>query len=395
MVLYSELIVWIIRTSLFSFWFTGIITDGLLEVNTKGIIQGFIPKYMSLILVGLVANFAINGLPRLIHKKKSCDDLIIVGEFKAGTLGTVSFLLQGSKVKRVTRSLVQLTGRKNVFITNDRTTLFINNAENLRKLDYIIILLHLILSFLLLLSSPFLMVSIFVIVKYLLVLIHVTPGITGSLVKILTMVVFGYYFYPYFILSSRYSLSSIRYVTKPLGKYYGYSTVSSPLLAFINSKNQLLMGAADSKKIIHINAEYIDDNINLYNYIVAHEAGHLNDKFLNLIRACLVPILYPWLVFIMLSLGVYFNANDNVLFGNSFTIVGLTTIILTTLTSFNLQKLREYRADEYAARKLGITNLKRILQELSFVEDGKEIPLSGKVSFSKRLERIMRKKWEN
>lgn len=394
MILYSELITWIVHTSLFSFWFTGLITVGLLDVNSIGILQGFVPKYLALILAGFTANFAINGFPKLLHKKESEDNLILVGEFKAGILETIDFLLQGSKVKNVIRNLVQLTGKKNVFRNKDRITLFINNADTPKMYDYIIITIQLSLSILLLISSPALMVLIFLFVKYLLILAHITPSIAGAIVKTLTMVVFGYYLYTYLLSSSRYSFRAIRYVTKPLGKHFGYSTFSSPLLAFINS-NTHLMGAADPKNNIYINDKYIENNTDLVTYIVAHEAGHLNDKILNFIKVCLSPVLFPWLVFIMISLGVYFSASDNAQLGNSLKIIGVTTLILTTLTSLNIQKLGEFRADEYAVRKLGVDHVKRILQELSSKGEDINSPLSSTVPFSKRLERIMSKKWKN
>ena len=92
---------------------------------------------------------------------------------------------------------------------------------------------------------------------------------------------------------------------------------------------------------------------------------------------------------------MYFNAIDNVFLGNTCKIVGVTTFILTVFTSLNIQKLGEYRADEFAVKKLGIANVKRILIELSSKSENLHISLSGTVSFSKRLERIMSKKWKN
>ena len=395
MILYSEIMAWIVRASLFCFWFTGLTTDALLDGNSKGMLQGFTQKYMAFILVGLVANFAINGFPRLLKENISTDNLILIGEFKAGLVGTMNFLLQGSKVEKVIRNLVQLSGKKNVYISIDRTKLFINNAYKPKMHDYFIIAIQLSLSILLLLSSPFLMVLIFTFVKYLLMSAHITLSIAGPVVKTLTLLVFGYYFYPYFITSSRYSFNVIRYVIKPLGKYFGYSTFSSPLLTFINSKNEHLMGAVDKRKNIYVNTDYIDNNKDLFKYIVAHEAGHINERLLNLIKVCLAPILYPWLIFMFVLFGIYFSGSDNIYLGNSFNIIVVTMVILTTFTHFNIQKLGEFRADEYAVRKLGITHVKRILQELDSKSDGRYSPLSSAVSFSKRLERIMSKKWES
>lgn len=395
MILYSELITWIVRTSLFSFWFAGLFTDGLLDSHTKGMLQGFTPKYLVLIIAGFTANLAIHGLPKLFHRGDRRDNLVLIGETDSSILATIYFLLQGSKAKNVIRNLVQLTGKKNVFFTENKTTLIISNADNPKIHDYIIIIIQLCLSIILLISSPLLMLVIFMVVKYLLILANITPSIAGDIVKTLTLIVFGHYLFPYLVLSSRYSFSAIRYVIKPLGEYFGYSTMSSPLLAFINSNNEVLLGAADPKKIIYINAQYIDNNTDLFNYVVAHEAGHLSDKFLNFIRVCLAPILYPWLVSVMIILGIYFSANNNVFLGNRLTIIGIAIAILTVLTSLNLKKMGEFRADEYAVRKLGITQVKRMLHELSLKADNTHSLLSSRVPFSKRLERIMSKKWES
>ena len=144
------------------------------------------------------------------------------------------------------------------------------------------------------------------------------------------------------------------------------------------------------KKSIYINAKYIknDNNADLVKYIVAHEAGHLNDTFLMFTKMCLVSDLIPWLSFIIISFGIYFSASNNTYLGNSLKIIRVTIVVLTTFTSLNIQRLGEFRADEYAVRKLGLDHLKKILQELSSKDDDINDPLSSTVSFSKRLERI-------
>jgi len=85
MILYSELVAWLVRASIFSFWFTGLFVTVLFDANSKGMIKGFDQKYILLIVCGIIANIAIYGLPQLRMKKHNNNNMRLLGEFKANT----------------------------------------------------------------------------------------------------------------------------------------------------------------------------------------------------------------------------------------------------------------------------------------------------------------------
>jgi len=380
MILYSELVAWLVRASIFSFWFTGLFVTVLFDANSKGMIKGFDQKYILLIVCGIIANIAIYGLPQLRMKKHNNNNMRLLGEFKANTFETIIFLLQGTKVKNVIRNLSSLSGIKQVFMTRDKNELFITNSSP-RKSDSILAIIHACVSFMFLLLSPALMVMAFMIIKYIFARLNIASDeVAGGFVQALTITILANYTSPYLIQSKRYLAKNVRYIYQPLGKHFGYPVFSSPLLTFL-TPNHVHLGFADENGSIYVNTDFIEDNNEVFDYVIAHEAGHLADKVMSTVRTIMNPILFPGVVFIVYVFGNYMGNNiiKNIAF---------VMIAVVIATSLYFQRISEFRADDYAVKTLGINKVKNALHQINLKVKTVD---TDTVPSSKRLERIIRK----
>lgn len=399
MILYAEAAAWFIRAAIFSLWLTGMLVSNVLNISHNGLVQGLLPRYLLLVTGGLAINLFISGSPKLYASRKP-SDLIVLDQFQVSLFSTLDFLIQGAKSKKITRNIAFLSGLKCVSVTADGSVLYIENMNIPKNGEYFATICILIMALIALFVAPVCMFLVFYCIKGLLVLIDAPINIAGGIIKSFSVTIIIYYLFPCATMTRGYLHRSIRYFSKYITSYYGYPVFSSPLITFLRPGINHYIGLADPKGRIFINHNYFNNNEIIFKYVIAHEAGHLSDKYFRITSKIISPLLYPFTTFIFLTAGNYLEIVGNASFEYQFKMTGLAIIGLITIYWIKLIRESEYRADDFATKEIGFKTVIMALEELSLNYRTLEgmftelvNMLSFSISFDKRLERL-RKRWK-
>lgn len=384
MILYAEVTTWCTRATLYTFWLTGMVGGNLIQ-KTDGL-QGFWPRCLLLICGGIFMNVILMGLPKI---KMSSDNSSFntLDSYNITPFQTLLFLLQGPKSKTIIRNIACLSGKKKVLKSEDGSKLMIKDAQPPNRKEEIVNIIAAIFSIIMVLFAPIIM---FFIDNTTHGLLDGAPNFfVSDLMKYFSLLVVGNYIFRFTARPSSYTDNSVRFFSKELKDFYGFSVYTSPLVSYLKNSS-VCIALADPQGKIFIDSDY-SNNSNYLDYLIAHEAGHLSDKTSYLINILISPILFPWVVFILLAVGSYSMTFD-LITSNLLKAIGLISIYLIIAVWPKFIKQAEYRADDFAIELIGFSAVIKALEELSLsYRTTTKLGYFRDLSFESRLERIRNK----
>jgi hypothetical protein len=304
-VLYTEIVAIITRSSIISFWLTGLVTNGVMN-NSIGMVKNFWIKYFIIVIISIFFSLFVNGKIN-IYKISNESNSIISDKFYLDSLSIIFLILKGNKINNIRRNIVFFPGSKeskNITITNDGLILCIENTYPPKTKDITVTFIILIFTLICLFCAPGISLLIFHYTKSILDTYNINVN-SSNLLKDFYLIILSYYLLPFVIPNKDAKKSIIRYFSINLGLYNGYQVLTSPLIPYIGNFENNYIGLADPQKRIFVNPNFIR-NKTIFQYIVAHEVGHLTDKIYHTLKYILSPILFPYLTFIIFTMKTYY-----------------------------------------------------------------------------------------
>lgn len=392
----ANIVAWLTRSLLFFFFLLGTVIGPIIEQAHYPITYTFVLRVLTVPLGAIIFNLYISGSFTKRPEDNKFKDLILIDTVKVSPFQTLLFLLQGPKSKSIMKNIKYLDGVKKIFKTTDNTQIYIEDAQiGGIQGNYLITITFLFSVLILLLVTPIIWYIVFFVVKFLLVYLDISVKLAGSLCTIFSFTFILYWIVPHVYSSKSFRHASIIYGRKKIGERNNISIYTSPLIPFINSSCFENIGFSDNKnKSIYINPNYVDSG-SIYNYIVAHEEGHLRDRLNSVVSFVCSPLMMPCATFIIWGIGISLKLAGQNQTGNLVSGIGVSIPFVVIVIYFISMTFFETRADDFAVKSLGYSNVINAMQQLNQRKDtiGGMYSLGhlNSFSFSKRIERINQK----
>ncbi|MDK2805590.1 hypothetical protein PGH24_04040 [Thermoanaerobacterium thermosaccharolyticum] len=362
MILLAELAAWIVRAALISWCFSGVEVFALLTPLEQGYLHTNFSRYLLFFIASLFINILASGLPELkpVKMHQFCKK---VEYYFTDTWTTLNFLLQGSKNQKIKRNIIVLSGLKKICIPIDMSHLFIENTEPIKKVEYIKTIIIMIISLVLMIIAPIGIMKLYDYIATVLILLGMPEKFAGHIIFDTSIILFYFYFIgPYVFSTLDYKNSSAIIFSKQILNDGNYAVYESPIMPFLQG---CPLGMAHKGKIF-VNS-LISKNQNILSYVIAHEEGHIEDHYNNIMRNFFSPVIFPWIVYISVLIIDYLHFVGKLHYTYwKLIIVAVSVICLILIIFIQIEQKCQQRADEFAIRKIGIDNAIKALQELAY-----------------------------
>ena len=376
------------RAALLSWFFSAIEIMALLTPPGQGIVHGYISRYIIMITATLFLNTVISGTPKITFGKR-IPDVEGVEYFSSNSLSTLLFLLQGYRNKGIERNIVLLSGLKKVYLSPNEKQLHIENAGPLTKTGYLETIYFLIIGLTLLFVAPIGLVALEGYIAKMLFRLGIPGNFSANLLWDLSVTVLVFYFFvPYIVTSYKYLNSSVTIFSKRIEGVGRNSVYESPIMPFLQTNRIGPLGMAASNDRVFVNP-LIAKNKWILNYIIAHEEGHITDRFGHIMRHLLSPIIFPCLIYIIVIILDYLHYIGIFHYTYEFIFLVCAGIGLLLLIFREIKERCESRADDFAVRKMGTESVISALQQLAY--GGNVLLDEYRSTAIKRIERIKEK----
>lgn len=361
MITLGNLAAWIIRAALICWWFSALEIVALLTPSEQGLIHNSILRYFIFIIASLLINIIASGLPKIIANK-GITNLKKVDCFYSHSLSTLNFLLQGSRNQKIERNIVVLSGLKKVYLSQNEDHLLIESAKPIRKIEYIESIFIIVIGIVLLFIAPVSLIILNSYIAKILVILGISKNFAWHIIFDSGATLLVYYLSPYILRPLEYKNSSAVIFSKRIGGDFSNLVYESPIMPFLSN---CPLGMYHKGKIII--SPLISKNQRIMSYVIGHEEGHILDHYNNMMRNILSPILFPWLLYIVVVIVDYlhFIGILHYTFWSMFFIAAVI-ISLILLTFIRIELECQNRADNYAIKKIGIESLIKALQEIAY-----------------------------
>ncbi|WP_172856589.1 M48 family metalloprotease [Thermoanaerobacterium sp. RBIITD] len=196
-----------------------------------------------------------------------------------------------------------------------------------------------------------------------LILLGMPEKFAGHIIFDTSIILFYFYFIgPYVFSTLNYKNSSAVVFSKLILNDGNYAVYESPIMPFLQG---CPLGMAHKGKIF-VNS-FISKNQNILSYVIAHEKGHIEDHYNNIMRNFFSPVIFPWVVYISVLIVDYLHFIGKLHYTFWTMIIAAVSVICLILIIFiQIEQKCQQRADEFAIRKIGIDNAIKALQELAY-----------------------------
>jgi Zn-dependent protease with chaperone function len=398
----AELAAWMTRTVLLSLLLTTLGFSGFTKDASNSVLYNVTHNYVYIYTVlislsSLLLNILYFDFDILFsNNSKNILDTNIKNTNKkeyicfSGIIPTLIFLLQGVKVKGVNRNLIVLSGWKKLYLSSDTNYLQIENIRPIKKFDYIVNIILILIILVIWLLIPFFFIKVYDFLSIILYHLGVPTSFSRRIITIFGAVPISFHIYSYAVKPYYWNYTSkaaLLFRKKVENIDSNFQVYESPILPFY-LKRQSPLGLADVfKKQIYINPIVLKDET-ILQYVIAHEEGHIYDFCPKILKIFGYTI--PWVAFIIIIIIDYLLFVGELYFNIWLIILGLITVILMFVLLIILREICEERAENYAIKKLGLENVIKALQKIAYSDILPDKYKYHKWGAEKQLERIKR-----